>query len=175
MLILYYQWFNAYESNDGEDLKVHHVRPGDFLVHFAGVVNRDDHMAKWCDISNPQNPQWNQVPTHTNDTGETRRFWEDYKIRKLNMKQRLEDSKTLLQALIEEASTTSEKWQPNAAPEDSQSFETILEDCKAISDLFSNSKDGATTEEDVRMLEATVNKMQTVVERIRGMHSREEK
>ncbi len=53
------RWFNAYMSNEGQEPKSDQVHPGDFLIHFAGVGDRDKHMTWWSDLSEKKLPGWN--------------------------------------------------------------------------------------------------------------------
>ncbi|GAB0136465.1 hypothetical protein EsDP_00004765 [Epichloe bromicola] len=68
------RWFNAYES-DEEKAGSSYFHAGDFLVHFAGVGNRDAHMDKWADRSEELSPKWNAPVAKTTYPAEIERFW----------------------------------------------------------------------------------------------------
>jgi hypothetical protein len=46
------QWFNACPHNEYSTTSNDRIQPGDFLVHFAGVPDREKMMTAWCHRSN---------------------------------------------------------------------------------------------------------------------------
>lgn len=69
------RWFNAYQGEHNETLAPFQVRRGDFLVHFAGVGDRDRRMAYWLDRVEQHLPDWEIEVQHTSYPGEAREFW----------------------------------------------------------------------------------------------------
>ncbi|KAF2157294.1 glycosyltransferase family 34 protein, partial [Myriangium duriaei CBS 260.36] len=69
------RWFNAYQGEHNETLAPFQVRRGDFLVHFAGVGDRDRRMAYWLDRVDQHLPDWEIEVHHTSYPSEAREFW----------------------------------------------------------------------------------------------------
>ncbi|RNJ57073.1 hypothetical protein D7B24_006465 [Verticillium nonalfalfae] len=75
-------WFNAYprpeEDFDEANLELleeHHARRGDFLVHFAGLGNRDEAMPVWLGVAEDESRQWSVgTPLRDVDSG-IRQYW----------------------------------------------------------------------------------------------------
>lgn len=69
------RWFNAYQGEHNETLAPFQVRRGDFLVHFAGVGNRDERILYWLDRAEKHLPDWEMEVQHTTYPTEVRDFW----------------------------------------------------------------------------------------------------
>ncbi|KAH6960085.1 galactosyl transferase GMA12/MNN10 family protein [Ilyonectria sp. MPI-CAGE-AT-0026] len=75
-------WFNAYPRGDedfslmDDKAKAYHARRGDFLVHFAGVGKRDEHMNPWLDVAETATSGWALGPHQRDVDGEIQDFWE---------------------------------------------------------------------------------------------------
>ena len=74
-LIVPQRWFNAYQGEHNETLAPFQVRRGDFLVHFAGVPDRDNRMRYWLDRAEKHSPDWEIEIQHTSFPEEIRDFW----------------------------------------------------------------------------------------------------
>lgn len=74
-LIVPQRWFNAYQGEHNETLAPFQVRRGDFLVHFAGVPDRDNRMKYWLDRAEQHSPDWEIEIQHTSFPEEIRNFW----------------------------------------------------------------------------------------------------
>ncbi|KEY73697.1 hypothetical protein S7711_09815 [Stachybotrys chartarum IBT 7711] len=64
------QWFNAYKGD---------VREGDFLVHLAGVEEREKHIDEWCSISEEKAPRWNPELQNASQIESINFFWDSWK------------------------------------------------------------------------------------------------
>jgi hypothetical protein len=69
------RWFNAYQGEHNETLAPYQVRRGDFLVHFAGVINRDERILYWLDRAEQHLPDWEMDVQHTSYPTEVKDFW----------------------------------------------------------------------------------------------------
>jgi len=69
------RWFNAYQGEHNETLSPFQVRRGDFLVHFAGVIERNERMGYWLDRVEQHLPDWELEVQKTSYPQETRDFW----------------------------------------------------------------------------------------------------
>ncbi|KAG9750692.1 glycosyltransferase family 34 protein, partial [Aureobasidium melanogenum] len=69
------RWFNAYQGEHNETLAPYQVRRGDFLVHFAGVINRDERILFWLDRAEQHLPDWEMEVQHTSYPAEVKDFW----------------------------------------------------------------------------------------------------
>ncbi|KAH0055410.1 glycosyltransferase family 34 protein, partial [Aureobasidium melanogenum] len=69
------RWFNAYQGEHNETLAPYQVRRGDFLVHFAGVINRDERILFWLDRAEQHLPDWEMEVQHTSYPVEVKDFW----------------------------------------------------------------------------------------------------
>ena len=69
------RWFNAYQGEHNETLAPYQVRRGDFLVHFAGVINRDERILFWLERAEQHLPDWEMEVQHTSYPAEVKDFW----------------------------------------------------------------------------------------------------
>jgi hypothetical protein len=69
------RWFNAYQGEHNETLAPYQVRRGDFLVHFAGVINRDERIMFWLERAEQHLPDWEMEVQHTSYPAEVKDFW----------------------------------------------------------------------------------------------------
>lgn len=69
------RWFNAYQGEQNETLAPFQVRRGDFLVHFAGVIDREARMRFWLERAEQHLPDWEIEVQHTSYPEEAREFW----------------------------------------------------------------------------------------------------
>lgn len=69
------RWFNAYQGEHNETLAPYQVRRGDFLVHFAGVINRDERIMFWLERAEQHLPDWEMEVQHTSYPAEIKDFW----------------------------------------------------------------------------------------------------
>lgn len=71
------RWFNAYQGEHNETLAPYQIRRGDFLVHFAGVVDRDPRMKFWLDRAEQHLDDWEVPQKSTSYPQEVKDFWQD--------------------------------------------------------------------------------------------------
>lgn len=68
------RWFNGYQGEHNETLAPHQVRRGDFLVHFAGIGNREERMRYWLERAEMHDPSWEVDVKHTTYPMEVKDF-----------------------------------------------------------------------------------------------------
>ena len=96
------RWFNAYQGENNETLAPFQVRRGDFLVHFAGVPNRDERMGYWLDRTENNAPEWAMETDHTSFPGEIRDFWDGMANEKEAERAALDKANEEAQSLVNE-------------------------------------------------------------------------
>ncbi|KAL9086596.1 MAG: hypothetical protein Q9165_007039 [Trypethelium subeluteriae] len=87
------RWFNAYQGEHNETLAPFQVRRGDFLVHFAGVGDREGRMRYWLDRAEQHLPDWEIEYKQTSYPMEVRDFWTEVAVEKEARRKRLENVK----------------------------------------------------------------------------------
>lgn len=158
MLICYAQWFNAYVNNDDKAPRSDQVRPGDFLVHFAGVANREYYLNIWSNISESRDSKWDKEFSETNYPDEVSSFWEDVKERKLSVVRRWEGTRRKLQVAIE-GEATAENMEPLATTGRLENVATVLQSGREALAWSATLDERSATDDDIHSLE-------TVIERI---------
>ncbi|GIK05255.1 hypothetical protein Aspvir_009359 [Aspergillus viridinutans] len=77
------RWFNAYKSWDNKELQPDQVHPGDLLVHFAGIGDREKNINRSCELSEMHDPEWDIDATYTAYPREVSEFWASVKEERL--------------------------------------------------------------------------------------------
>ncbi|KAJ3533273.1 hypothetical protein NM208_g2554 [Fusarium decemcellulare] len=79
-------WFNAYpgdsptefmERKSEEGLEYYNARRGDFLLHFAGIEDKDQLVDEWADMLERQKGPWQPQQILRNITANVQRIWSD--------------------------------------------------------------------------------------------------
>jgi hypothetical protein len=79
-------WFNTYPKDEAEgfvtrenegELEEYHARRGDFLVHFAGVVNKADAISNWFGVLEDMADVWETGRVQRDVTADIAKFWEE--------------------------------------------------------------------------------------------------
>ncbi|KAI9706187.1 MAG: hypothetical protein M1820_004948 [Bogoriella megaspora] len=95
------RWFNAYQGEHNETLAPFQVRRGDFLVHFAGVGDREQRMKYWLERAEQHLPDWEIEYRQTSYPSEVRDFWGEIAAEKETKRKRLEDVKARIRDMRE--------------------------------------------------------------------------
>jgi len=95
------RWFNAYQGELNETLGPFQMRRGDFLVHFAGVPNRDERMRLWMERAEHHLPEWEIDLIHSSYPTETHDFWEERRMEIETKRKALKDSVEAAEKLIQ--------------------------------------------------------------------------
>jgi len=96
------RWFNAYQGEHNETLAPFQARRGDFLVHFAGVGDRNERMSYWLDRVEQHPPDWELNVRHTSYPTEAKEFWESQRAMKKENGKALADAKQKAEDLVSE-------------------------------------------------------------------------
>lgn len=91
------QWFNAYPSDGGEkDVHFDH-RPGQLLVHFAGIGDKSKAIGEWLDKLEKDRAVWELPLRETNYQSQIKAFWDEkekeYKFKQEDEMKKAEDKK----------------------------------------------------------------------------------
>lgn len=69
------RWFNAYQGEIEETIAPFQTRPGDLLVHFAGVGPREERMEWWLERAEQHLPEWEVDFQHTTVKADVQNFF----------------------------------------------------------------------------------------------------
>ncbi|KAK4615931.1 hypothetical protein CLAFUW4_10260 [Fulvia fulva] len=81
------RWFNAYQGEHNETLAPFQIRRGDFLVHFAGVWDREARMNYWFDRSEQHLDDWEVPLKATSYPQEVKDFWAEQSAKRKERKE----------------------------------------------------------------------------------------
>jgi hypothetical protein len=131
------KWFNAYEPRSDGSPAPDTAQPGDFLVHFAGVPDRINHMVKWCDVSEEMLPKWNQPLQNTQHRYEIDQFWTRTRNVLETRKKHWEAGTSDLTTSVSQANETLNRWKdtPETANE---KFQMMLDGLEAAQNFLAS-------------------------------------
>ena len=128
------RWFNAYQGEHNETLAPFQVRRGDFLVHFAGVGDREQRMRYWLDRAEQHLPDWEIEYKQTSYPMEVREFWAEVAAEREAMARRLEnvkarvmDMEDLVQKRLEEFEDRLSEEEKGKVTEENNLLKDVLE------------------------------------------------
>lgn len=87
------RWFNAYQGEHNETLQPFSVRRGDLLVHFAGVIPREERMEHWLERAEQHLDDWEMPVKSTSYPQEARDFWSEQKGLRRNNALKLQETR----------------------------------------------------------------------------------
>lgn len=137
--ILPQRWINAYQDErDGSRTLPFQILPGDYLVHFPGVPERDARMRFYLDIAERHWPKWEIDLESTTYPKEINEYW-------IEEQGKLTKERTLAQEAAREAREYLKKCQDElkqykARLEDGQR-ETIEKSLKVMGDALEDDRD----------------------------------
>ena len=114
-LIVPQRWFNAYQGEHNETLAPFQVRRGDFLVHFAGVPDRDNRMKYWLNRAEQHSPDWEIEIQHTSFPEEIGNFWAELAIQRDASQHALEVTKKNASSYLLQAQQWLEEYVDNVS------------------------------------------------------------
>ena len=152
--ILPQRWFNAYQTErDGSRTLPFQLLPGDLLVHFPGVPDRDARMGYYLDRAEHHYPSWELALESTSYLNETRDFWAAQ--HRILAKQRTK-AQTLAVEAREELVTTQHQLETHAGIIDSGELERLEKHVKLLKDTLEDSRD------DIEVVKDAYKKLQKV-------------
>ncbi len=116
------RWFNAYQGELNETLGPFQMRRGDFLVHFAGVVNRDERMRLWMERAEQHLPEWEIDLIHTSYPTETREYWEGKKMEIEGLQSALRETVEGAEKLLEHTESLMREFSHMLSPQDRENI-----------------------------------------------------
>jgi hypothetical protein len=132
VLYLPQRWFNAYQGELNETLGPFQMRRGDFLVHFAGVPNRDERMRIWMERAERHLPEWEIDLIHTSYPTETHEYWEERRIEVEAKQKALTESVKSAQKLLETAESLMREFSQSLASSEREAIPTRILALKQI-------------------------------------------
>ncbi|KAF2159032.1 glycosyltransferase family 34 protein [Zasmidium cellare ATCC 36951] len=136
------RWFNAYQGEHNETLAPFQIRRGDFLVHFAGVLNREERMGYWLERAEQHLDDWEVPVKSTSYPQEVRDFWSEQKDLRRRKKEALSGARLKAKELMSNVEEHMEEYGDRMSEEQKSSIEenrkglyTILESGDDASDL----------------------------------------
>ena len=94
------RWFNAYQGEHNETLAPFQIRRGDFLVHFAGVGDREARMDHWLQRAEQHSDEWEIPLKATSYPQEVKDFWNEERDRRTRKKNSLSEARLAAEQLL---------------------------------------------------------------------------
>ena len=99
------RWFNAYPAEEEDigpsgEMGPFHARPGDFLVHFAGLDDKSGRMVEWMRKMEQNGTEWEADVKEVKTSLAVRQFWGDMWEPKLQQQKKEEEVREQLETLI---------------------------------------------------------------------------
>ncbi|KAF4554186.1 Hypothetical protein D9617_5g070630 [Elsinoe fawcettii] len=126
------RWFNAYQGEHNETLAPFQVRRGDFLVHFAGVGDRESRMLYWLERTEQHLPDWEIEVRHTSYPGEAREFWREERGRRSENAKLLVEAKGKASGLWEKTEAELGEYQVRLQDSEREAIKEKVEKLKQI-------------------------------------------
>lgn len=95
------RWFNAYQGEHNETLMPFQIRRGDFLVHFAGVGNREERMEYWLERAEAHLDDWEVPLKSTSYVQEAKDFWSQQSRMRKQRKEELAEKRLKAKGLLD--------------------------------------------------------------------------
>ena len=126
------RWFNAYQGEHNETLAPFQLRRGDFLVHFAGVPNREERMIHWLNRAEQHLEDW-EVPLKSTSYGqEAKDFWSEQSDLRRVKKETAEKMRTKVQELITKVEQQLSDYGERLGEEHKEAINNQMETLKEI-------------------------------------------
>jgi hypothetical protein len=137
--ILPQRWFNAYQAErDGSRKLPFQFMPGDLLVHFPGVPDRDARMKHYLDRAEHHSPAWEIPLESTGYLNETKGFWAE-------QQRALAEQRSKAERFAAEAreglSTTQDQLKLHGGMLDSGELERVEQHVTQLKDALEDNRD----------------------------------
>lgn len=126
------RWFNGYQGEHNETLAPHQVRRGDFLVHFAGVGNREERMRYWLERAESHDPSWEVDVKHTTYPMEVKEFWAGERSRKADRDRDSMAVRNELDELIQKTTNRLDEFSPKLEKNVAEDIQKNIDGAKAV-------------------------------------------
>lgn len=137
------RWFNAYQGEHNETLAPNQIRRGDFLVHFAGVPDREERMDYWLNRAEQHLDDWEIPVKSTSYPQEVNDFWAEQRALRREHKESLAAARLKAKEVMTNTDGRLSDYGDRLTEEQRSDIEAqkeeltrILEDDKTSSDIF---------------------------------------
>ena len=128
------RWFNSYQGELNETIAPFQIRRGDFLVHFAGVGNRDIRMGVWMDRAEQHLPEWEIDLVHTSYPSEAKEFWRQKEVEIEVERQKVIQLKGDVEKLVKETEEGMKEFAGQVAPPLKKTVEETIQKIHVVLD-----------------------------------------
>lgn len=148
------RWFNAYQAEEDFSRTLpFQFLPGDLLVHFPGVPDRDKHMKKYLVLAEQHSPNW-EIPLESSHyLNETRAFWAEQQRKLAEKRARAEHVSPQAHELLD---NTQDQLKTLGGVLDSGELENLEHDMKLLKITLEDNPD------DPEAIKLAVEKVQNV-------------
>lgn len=150
------RWFNAYQGEHNETLAPFQIRRGDFLVHFAGVGDREERMNFWLQRAEQHLDDWEVPLKSTSYPQEARDFWNEQRQIRKEEKEALALQRTLARELLQKAQKRLDDYGDRLAEAQRT---PIIEQIELLTVVF----DTESTNGDIKIIEEESGKLEDVM------------
>lgn len=150
------RWFNAYQGEHNETLAPFQLRRGDFLVHFAGVPNREERMVHWLNRAEQHLDDWEVPLKSTSYLQEARDFWAEQSDARRVKKEAADKMRAHVEELLDKISQRLSDYGERISPDTTAAIENQQEALKALLADTERSKDIESMETATRTMEKVV-------------------
>jgi hypothetical protein len=157
------RWFNAYQGEHNETLAPFQIRRGDFLVHFAGVGNREERMGYWLERAEQHLEDWEVPLKSTSYPQEARDFWAEQSDLRKQREQELTMQRKTTHELLAKVEETLNAYGDRLGEEQRAAIDAPIEELKSLLDDGERSKNGDLLEEETKKLEEATAPLNAVV------------
>ncbi|GIZ49638.1 hypothetical protein CKM354_001266700 [Cercospora kikuchii] len=150
------RWFNAYQGEHNETLAPFQLRRGDFLVHFAGIPNREERMIHWLNRAEQHLDDWEVPLKSTSYPQEARDFWAEQSSLRKAKKEEAASKRLKVQELIVKVEQRLKDYGERLGSDHREAIEKQKEELKSLVNDGERSNDlNAMTELASKLEEAT--------------------
>ncbi|KAM3415052.1 hypothetical protein BST61_g10187 [Cercospora zeina] len=157
------RWFNAYQGEHNETLAPFQLRRGDFLVHFAGVPNREERMIHWLNRAEQHLDDWEVPLKSTSYPQEARDFWAEQSDLRRTKKEEAASKRLKVHELLTKVEQRLADYGERLGPDHREAIEKQKEELEALVNDAERSNDMESMEELARELEAATQPLVSAV------------
>lgn len=157
------RWFNAYQGEHNETLAPFQIRRGDFLVHFAGVPNRDERMAYWLDRAEQRLDDW-EIPLKSTSYGqEVRDFWNERRHARAQYKETIAETRLTATQLVDKIGYQMDEYGDRLSEETKMKVDAAKDELRAVLGNEQLSQEQSRLEASIKKVEAVAEPLKTAI------------
>ncbi|KAH0264677.1 glycosyltransferase family 34 protein, partial [Aureobasidium melanogenum] len=157
------RWFNAYQGEHNETLAPYQVRRGDFLVHFAGVINRDERIPFWLDRVEQHLPDWEMEVQHTSYPAEVKDFWNQKASERAAKQAELAEARRKANELLVQTEARMSEYQERLVQSDTTFIHNRVAALRKVLEQ-GDSLELASVESEIELLEKSLKPLKDIME-----------